>query len=72
MRLDGPAKCHACGAPIAMVATLDVDGSLWVAPRFEAFLWVSVDAQGRAVFRCGPCAPHAYPVLATDDDGASS
>jgi hypothetical protein len=62
-RVDGPVACQECGAPIAMAATLDVEGRLWVASRFDAFLWVSVDERGRAIFRCGPCMPNAYPVF---------
>jgi len=62
-RAPGPVACQECGAPIAMAATLDVEGRLWVAARFDAFLWVSVDARGRAIFRCGPCAPNVYAVF---------
>jgi hypothetical protein len=67
-RLDGPVVCQECGAPIAVAATLDVEGRLWIAARFDAFLWMSVEG-GRAVFRCGPCMPNAYPVFASEDSG---
>jgi hypothetical protein len=70
-RREGPIVCEACGAPIAVCARLDVDKQLWVTPRYDAFVWMSVDRHGRAIFRCGPCVPSSYVILdsnGTDHD----
>jgi hypothetical protein len=61
--IDGPIRCVECGEPIHVVAALDVLGHLWVTARLEGYLWFSVDPSGRAMFRCGACAPREFLVL---------
>jgi len=62
-RVEGPIRCVECNEPIAVVASLDVFGRLWVTARFQGYLWVGIDARGRAMFRCGACAPREFLLI---------
>ena len=53
--------CTVCGANIDVTGQWDDEGRPWALP--QASVWVSVDAHGRAAFRCRRCEPRGKPLV---------